>query len=100
MTDVSQVLVLGAAGLIYYMASKKRSRLQASMDKPRDRKREDPTQERYEDAKSNNRYLIDLMQSGFQPRTTLGCMGVPMSLYPKPGGKGYWVVRNPHTMVN
>lgn len=98
--EVSQILVLGAAGAIIYMANQKQSKLEVELKKPKDPRNEAPTQQRYEEATSNNKYLQYLMQSGYQPRMTMGTMGVPMYLYPKPGGMGYWVVRNPHMMVN
>lgn len=96
---MGQIIVLAAAGAIYYKASQKKSSLMSKADEPHDHRAARPTQEPYEEVTNHNRWVQHLISTGYQPKCIMGCMGVPMYLYPKPGGLSWYVVRNPNGMM-
>jgi hypothetical protein len=93
---MSSALVLGAAGVIFYMAYSKRSRkgLEGAPEEDTE-----PIQPPYQDSISDDKYAKQLVDSGYRPSVIYGPMGIPSYLYPKPGGRSFTVNHCPAAHV-
>lgn len=98
--DYSQAVVLGAAAAIFYLAHRKGTSVGEKAQTKADPERSTPAQIPYEELGCNNTYVQGLIIDGYRPHVTLGAGGATRYYYPKPGGKGYWVTYNPHSIIS
>lgn len=97
---IGELVIVCAAGAIWYLSDRRTSRVMEDMQQTYTQKDVDPPQEPYEELQSPNKYVYDMMSGGYQPIQKMGDKGMPIYLYPKPGGKAFWFVRNPSSFID
>jgi hypothetical protein len=97
-------LIFLAAGAIFVLASRRSNdeALEKSTAAVPDKEDRDhpATCQLYVEPNSNDLYFQNLMRSGAKPvRFEYGAMGLPVYIYSRAGGRSFYKVYNPHSLI-